>query len=241
MKHRLKKMNRGLLLGAVLLLGFVIFVMVKDAQFQKSVPDIKEMSKEYVEAMMALNEMPEGAMTEDFHLTSQVTEQKTAAMEEILKKYWNAETKQKNLRGVSGIDLRRQYQDYVEREQFSQVFDIEFNLSEKDIEVKSDGPNRAKVSLFTEDLYVTFCGTEAYCLFLGGNTWGVNEIEDMFVNFNPMEDPTRKKSNLRFRLDMELELVKGEWKIISCTSDYWNYGTTVVVDEEITIGGDADE
>lgn len=240
MKHYWKKLNRGLLLGAVLLVGFVIFVIVQNAQFQRSVPDIRELSQDYVAAMMDLNILPDGAMTEDFYLTSKAQEQKLFEMNEILDALWNTQTKQENLDGVSGDKMRQQYQEALAREQFSRVLAVEFNLSDKDIDVISDGPNRAKVSLFTDDLIVTHIGDEGQCLFFV-NTWGMNEIEDMYEMNNPMEIPVRRKSTYRLNMDLELELVRGEWKIISCQSDYWINSTTVVLDEQETAGGEAHE
>lgn len=240
MMHRWKKLNRGLLLGAVLLVGFVVFVIAQNAQFQKSVPDIRELSQDYVAAMMDLNVLPDGAMTEDFYLTSQAQEQKLSEMDDILNTFWNAQTKQESLNGVSGDKMRQQYQEALAREQFSRVLAIEFNLSDKDIEVNSDGPNRAKVSLFTDDLIVTHTGDEGQCLFFV-NTWGINEIEDMYEKDNPMENSAQRKSTYRLNMDLELELVKGEWKIISCQSNYWISSTTVVLDEQGTAGGEAHE
>lgn len=236
MKQRLKKWNRGLVLGALLLVGFVVFAIVKEAQFQNSVPEIKELSKSYAEALLRLNEMPDGALDEEFCLTSAAAEQKTAELEHLFQKYWNTETKQKT-QNMSYNDLRERYLERLNGTQYSRVYEVDCNILEKDISVKNDGPNRATVTLYTDGLFATLSGTELACLFID-NVWTQAELEEMFEAYNPLESEgeTRKKANFTARIELELELVKGEWKIISCSGTYWNNASTIVVDEVI-VGG----
>ncbi len=240
MKKHLRKLNRGLLLGALLLVGFVVFVIVKEAQFQNSVPEIKELSKSYAEALLRLNEMPNGALDEEFFLTSAAAEQKTAELEHILQTYWNAGTKQKtNI--LSYNDLRERCLARFNSEQYSEVYEVDCSILEKDISVKNDGPNRAKVTLYTDGLFVTFGGTEIACLLID-TVWTQAELEEMFKDYNPLENEgnVRKKANFTARIELELELVKGEWKIISCYGTYWSNTSAIVVEKE-TVGGVADE
>lgn len=242
MRQRLKKLNRGLVLGALLLVGLVIFVSVKEAQFQNSVPSIKELSEGYVQDLLQMNEMPNDALDEKFYLTSAAAEQKSAELEHILQKYWNAETKQTNLSGLDGNSLRKQYGERLESEQFSRVFEVECNILEKDIKVTSDGPNRAKVSLQTDEVFVTFSGAEFSCLFVGDNVLTQTDLEEMFESSNPLEHEglNRKKAHCSLHMVLELELVQGEWKIISNFSQYWSSSSTIVVDE-VPVGGVAGE
>lgn len=238
MKRYRKKLNRGLLLGALLLVGFIVFVAVKETQFQSAVPKIRELSKSYVEDLLRLNEMPDCALDADFYLTSAVSEQKSAELENILQSYWNVETKQKNLQGLDGNELRQNYMERLQGEQFSTIYEVDCNILETNISVKNDGPNRAKVTVYTDGLFVTFSGTEIACLFVGDTIWTQTEVEEIFEYSNPLEVDglTRKKANFGIRMELELELVKNEWKMISCFGMYWNNASTVVVDEVIPGG-----
>ena len=59
MKNVYKRINRGLVLAGVLLVGFVIYVISDTLQFKKTKPLLKDMAADYMQKLCELNVTPE--------------------------------------------------------------------------------------------------------------------------------------------------------------------------------------
>lgn len=210
MKQFWKKTNRGLWLGLILLIVLVTFIAVKQAQFKREVPTLRDNAKAYVTDALALNLYPDG-VTVGATLTDAQKEEQMQKMNNLLEKYWKTNVSEKDIKdeSVSGDTLADIYRKNLDGKCLTVFRSLSFSVNDRDVTVKADGPDRAVVSIYCDQNSADFYGSGV--VFLTGE------------NFLSLEDPPKDplggsslmRSEYSLNLELEYQRVGGNWKIIS--------------------------
>ena len=213
--HRFwKKVNRGLLLGGVLLLGLIVFIAVKEAQFRQEIPAIRENVEGCMQELLEINITPEGVEPGD-SLTEAQKADRRAALEAWFDRYWDPSADEE-VQYCDADELRTRYLDVLEDMVLDCYYDVQFSITDQDIDVVPNGPDYATVSLFSDTVKATYRGFTADSLFLSQRNVYV-EIEEGEVC-----DPTVFEGVYNVHAEIEFKRVDGEWRIIGFIGTAWH-------------------
>lgn len=87
-KTVLRKVNRGIVLGIILLIGLVIFLVIDDQNFQKQQPEIQRMVEQYLQDVSEISIFPEQYQKIGEEVPAEAVEEKKKEIEDILNQYW---------------------------------------------------------------------------------------------------------------------------------------------------------
>ncbi len=208
MKHFWKKANRGLLLGALLLVTMISFIIVKNVQFRSETPEIEAIAQAGLEELLALNAAPDGMRVGDTFTEAQKNAKK-AELEEYLQKYWDF-SGDSNVYYLTADLVRKNYAANVEQPLLCAVKELTINASSHSMSVLPNGTNYAKVDfstdatiLLTGNRHALFCGDEFRGLDIGDTL-----SEETYVQYD-------------IYVALEMHRVGGEWKIASASFSAW--------------------
>lgn len=163
MKRFWQKVNGGLLLGGVLLLGLIAFLIFKELQFRTEIPQIRDAAREAIEDLLELNCFPEDAI-----IGKELTkEQQTAQMqrfEHMLSESWDVNRSSTVF--YTATDLREAYQAFLSNPLPITIEELSLSLSDNDIYVSQNGADFAKASITVEAMSAVFYG-DGNALFYG--------------------------------------------------------------------------
>jgi hypothetical protein len=220
MKKFLRKVNRGLVLGGVLIIGTTIYIIADLKNFEKEKPVVEQTITEYTQAVAKFNITPEKNREYNITLNKEDSQKLTADWQAIIDEYWIDKK-------ASANDIFYYYDDksyledsvisYIDNKQRGYVTDISINLS--DCNVKKDGPNAAVVTCTSNVYYV---GLENSAIFTPG---GCNSYYTYFGNESPI-DPKLMQTTFSENLTLYLEKKSDGWKITK-SEVYDNYDVNV--------------
>ena len=91
-KTVLRKINRGIVLGVILLIGLVIFLVIDDQNFQRQQPEIQRMVEQYLQDVSEISIFPEQYQKIGEEVPVQVVEEKKKEVGDVLNRYWVRQT-----------------------------------------------------------------------------------------------------------------------------------------------------
>lgn len=169
MKLRLKKINRGLVLAAVLLIGLVIFIIVDNHNFKSEKPDIERTITDYVSELSALNITPEKYQASGKKYSSEDADKRISEFTEFADKYWI--TVDENPNSMVWYTYKNEFRGSMERilEDAEGSYITDCSAEVNDCKINKDGPNAALVQCTVRFI---FTGTQS-CAFIGagGGDW----------------------------------------------------------------------
>ena len=104
MKRFWKRVNRGLVLAAVILVGLVIFIQIDQYQFKSAKPEIEQMTREYLTRVKEINQLEPNERMKQTRL--------------LLEEYWRDSNGLIMGEVKSGME---QYLDFIENEDFEKL------------------------------------------------------------------------------------------------------------------------
>lgn len=204
----IKKINRGLVLGAVLIVGVTSYVIYDTSQFSGSKPEIEQLSIEYLGELGSVNVL-EG---DEFKTTS----------ENIINKYWDFDSNYNNDYSSDKNYMFTSINETLESEELGKVYS--FDVSVSDISVSKYGPHGA-VATVNYRIRTQFSG-ERTVLSSDGMIW----LESGWDNNNEEERNTKYEQGINFEdVKIYFNLSNGEWKIVCVESyGYMDEGLTAI-------------
>lgn len=200
MKLFIRRMNRGLILAAVILAGLVIYINVDNFRFREAKPDIKKQVENYLEEVKQVNLSP--------------AEERVDQTKKLIETYW-CDGKNGSVYRMAQMDRKEtlEYLDHVKERGilWSQI--TEYTDVVQDIVVKKNGPGSAKavVPYHASIGFENALGDEGYQIFgLQGDSYyyygGTEKAED------------GKRMNVSYSVTFLLYEKDGQWKIggVSC-------------------------
>lgn len=207
MKKFLRKVNRGLVLGGVLIIGTTIYIIADLKNFEKEKPAVEQRVTEYTQAVAKFNITPDKYREYNISLSKEYSQKTAADWQAILDEYW-LDTK------VPTDDIYYFYDNksylgesvnyYIEDKQRGYVTDISIDLT--DCKIKKDGPDAAVMSCIANIYYV---GLENSGIFTPG---GYNNHYTYFDNESPIE-PKLMQTTFSEGITFFLEKKADDWKI----------------------------
>lgn len=218
---KLKKINRGLVLGAVLIASTAAYVVYDNSQFEGSKQEIENKIRSYLSDTAQVN------LSGADNIYSKA--------EELINNYWTYDkSADENYTGKNSIisDIQA-YKD--DNDISGYITECEFSPS--DIKVTKNGPDGALVTMQIE-LYEEFYGMPA-----GMTPSGFEQIdnENYDENGNNNEsDKIKYKNNVVFDT-VTFELVKkdNDWKIVSSECYGWDGSAVIIEDDTSSEGGES--
>lgn len=226
MEFFFKRVNRGLVLGAVLLIGLAVFIWQDESSFQKLTPAIGNAVTSYMEAVGKLN-----TFDADFQKigATMTKAQQTNKLQEITKtidQYW-VEANTQN--GILKSSLMEQMKNMVAENSKGKGYIQKFSVKLHGTPIIDKlGPGSASVAAcYTAVL--EYAGSPTVCFrqfaepishFCGGGKEG---------SPNAAAAATRKRFTFDIQTKAELEHTGGTWKIVSMSGGYSNNSQPVTV------------
>lgn len=198
-----KKVNRGLLLGGVLLLGLIVMIVVHNLRFSMEKDDILKISEDYVQTMLNFNQLSKNATVGE-KLTDAQKQAELDALNAAFAKNWYEGESDIRSSFCSSTDLRLKLVERHANELTCVPTDVKGIINRSGCTVTQDGPNRALCTVSLLDLNATVYGDGSLFGLVEGGVYYEGDIEDSALAVSYYGSYT-----------FELERVNGEWKIVS--------------------------
>lgn len=218
---KFNKINRGLVLGAVLIASTAAYVVYDNYQFKNSKQEIQDKVKSYLADAAQVN--LSGA--DDIY----------SKAEELVNGYWIYD-KSADENYIGKNSVIRNINDLKDDNTITgHITECEFLPS--DIKVSKNGPDGALVTLTVES-YEEFYGSPAAM-----SPKGFEPVDNQNYDengSNDTDDKIKYKSNSLYD-NVIFELVKkdSEWKIVSCECYGWNGNAYIIEGDTSSEGGDS--
>ena len=242
MKKWWKKVNRGLLLGAALLVGLIGFIVFKEIQFRQEVPKIQETAEAYVQEFLALNLSLEGEEL-GVALTDAQRAEKMAAMDRLIADYMaTGDGTIGNYHVLTAADIRANYEETLKVVPLALYRDLDFEIPENRIDVTSEGNDYAVVSIYLQNISVEACGK--FEQMFGGEPikfydYGLEVYDKELIEVEPEEgtvdeflDTSWKACTYGGNVMLQMQRVNGEWRITGAYCYTWVQSAREIVDKE---------
>lgn len=207
MKKFLRKVNRGLVLGGVLIIGTTIYIIADLKNFEKEKPAVEQRVTEYTQAVAKFNITPDKYREYNITLGTEDSQKIAADWQAIIDEYWIDKKILENDIFYAYDDksyLEKSVNYYIENKQRGYVTDISIDLT--DCKIKKDGPNAAVMTCVANIYYV---GLENSGIFTPG---GYNNHYTYFDNESPIE-PKLMQTTFSEEITFFLEKKADDWKI----------------------------
>lgn len=163
MRRFWKRVNRGLVLGGVLLLILIGFIVIKEVQFRTEASQIRDSAKAAVEAMLDLNVSETSTVIGQVR-SDEVSARARARMETMLSQYWDADADSDYYINVTAI--RDSYETYLDEPVLVRFDEITLELPDRAIDVRQNGTDYAVVTLELDNLAARYQG-DGEAIFFG--------------------------------------------------------------------------
>ena len=222
MKYRLKKINRGLVLAAVLLVGLVIYIVVDTHNFKSEKPQIEQTVMNFVQALGEQNITPEEYREKGKRYSEEDAKKRTDDFARFLDEYWiSAESDGNGYNwAVYKSDLKNDMKEIIDD---TNGYITDFNAEIRDCKISKDGPNAALADCTVK---IVFVGLPDFAVI------GAGGIDYNYIGQELESDEKLVKVSIEQSCSFGLERTSDGWKI---TKNEWydmNSSRTIVDDEE---------
>ena len=217
----LKKLNRGLLLGAVLIIGTTCYVVYDNSKFNNSKPEIRETVENYFKNLSAVN-------------TSGKDEIYDKAADYVNSSWTYEKSSDDNFYVTKDMllnDIRSSKEDNS-----ATGYITEYDVSVSNPTINKNGPNGAVVSL-SVDTYSEFCGSPAALLMDGFIQVDNGNYDESDYLCDPDESKKYESTINYDTVYVYLKQVDGEWKITSIENYGYDENTQMIRGEDDYEGG----
>ncbi|MBE6861554.1 MAG: hypothetical protein E7497_01450 [Ruminococcus sp.] len=225
MKKFLRKANRGLILGGILVIGLAVYIVTDLNRFKTEKPLIEQTVKEFSAALSDYNVTPEKYRELNAQYSTADSDKRIEEFSQFTDKYWlSVEDAYNDMYGWASLkeDFRSSMKQLLDNKDKGYI--TEFSADLTDCKVNKDGPNCA-VMTCTANLY--FVGTENCTIICPGGYDDTYSWRDEEAG-----EPEVVKTSVNQECTFYLERTSDGWKITKCEFyDMDSYITPVEDDE----------
>lgn len=214
-KNILRKINRGIVLGVVLLIGLVIFLVIDEQNFQRQQPEIQKMVEQYLQDVSEISLFPEQYRKIGQEVPAQVVEEKKKEMEDILNQYWVRQTGSVNYQNWESLSI--EWNDMIDQNGKGNGYISDWSgMAMGNVKISKTGPGAAKVvfpySVVVEVHGVAESNTLTGCLYIDPK----NSSEP--ISEEEKQEVQTYSASGEFQVDMIQ--VNGVWKFVEAYDSY---------------------
>lgn len=222
MKKFWRRVNRGILLGILLLAILVGFIVTKEVQFRMEASEIRERALATVEAMLSLNLSEESTALGDVR-SAETRARETERMEAMLSTYWDADAESEYY--LSAALVRSSYEAYLADPVSALFSEIDLSVSDREIGIRQNGTDYAVVTLEINNLSTRHQG-DGDCIFFGDH-FGASAEEMPALEY---------QGSYYGYVEMEMHRTGGIWRACGMSATLYMTNKTVV---ETETGGES--
>ncbi len=203
MKSKLKKLNRGVILAVVLLVGLVIYIVADNQMFKSEKPEIEQLVSDYVGEIAEINVAPEEYQVAGKAYTKEDSENRIEDYTNIIDKYWTTVDESDNL--LTWYSYKAEVKNAMEYLLSSpdNGYITSCTADVTDCKINKDGPNSA---VMTCTVRFIFTGTES-CALIGSG--GI----DYSYSYNDANLDNMRKCSVEQDCKFMLQRTSDGWKI----------------------------
>lgn len=222
-KKILKSVNRGVLLGAIIFLGLVIYLVIDSINFKKDIPKFEQFIEDYYAEMAEFAITPEeNRKLNDLGITKKEIERVKKDYTNFINENWTNysnefyyNTTKEDL--ISGTEYYDSLSERVIKYFNGYVVDWKYRLT--DIKVRKSGPNIVSVS-FTDDVTIEAVGNPLLMAIDGPQPPQYMEYIKNYEEFKSNNEV--QKYNRSISYTIRLMKIDGEWKIYGLVNDWYS-------------------
>lgn len=227
MKHLYKRINRGIVLGVVLLMGLAVFIWQDESNFQKETPAIQQTVTSYMDAVSKINTFDTQYQKIGTTVPKSVQVEKQQAVTKVIDQYW-VESEANNVILKSSLldQVKTMVTDNSKGAGYVQKFSVQINGKPT---IQKDGPGSAKEEV-QFNVVIEYAGSPS--VLLGEYVTPVSQFSGYGKRGSSVTaaDTTRKRYTLNMQTTVQLEKVGGTWKISSMSGGYGSNGEPVTIE-----------
>lgn len=220
MKRFLKKANRGIILGILLLVGTAVYIIIDLQQFKSERPEIESVLSDFVENIDEFSSVPAEYRFNDRTYEGQVKDDFVKKYNQFIDKYWTASDDNVNIYSWSmkKPDMKSSVNDFISGLQDRTPVSCDFSLKTIN-SVNKDGPNRAVVEATVK---ADVQGTPD-CVFLSphGPTQYIWDDSEMTSSFDINASDNVYATEVEIDIVFQLKRTSEGWKITSSEDNGW--------------------
>lgn len=204
MKQKLKKINRGLVLGAVLIVVMIFVIIGDNRRFKKEKPVIKERIGAFIDDLDDWSVTPEKYQDVSVKYSPEDKQKEITGFAEMVDKYWYAtDDIAYDFWGNNKSDFRSLINEKFRDDRMGYI--IENKLSLGSVKIKKDGPDAAMAECSIDA--VATVADDATVISPAGlfSASGYRDVDEMEKGIY--------KINQSYQCTIYLLRVDGEWKI----------------------------
>lgn len=208
--RRLKKFNRGLILGLVLVIGLVIYITVENQIFKSEVPEIEALFNGYMSEMEKYAVIPEKYIGYEGDIPTEELDALKNDYVEFLNRYWTPK-KEDNVRYCNNLDMIMDNYNFISNYPYEYI--TEYSSMATGVEIKKNGPEGARIDC---NIRIDVTGTpKAEILTASWNEqveWYSNDMSVYSEDYES-QPKTLSQYTISGEYTFYLEKTDGEWKI----------------------------
>lgn len=225
MKHFLKRVNRGIVLGAVLLIGLAVFIWQDELAFQKETPAIERTVTEYLETCAKANVFDASLQKIGAAMTQKQQSDKLQEFNKILDQYWSTGNEDQYWRYNPLTErLKNTVSENAKGKGYIQKFTSKLDGTP---EITKAGPGNAKVKV-NYTLVFEYAGNPSF--FPGDFPESVDRASGRGPSSGTTADPKKKRITSSRSFNAELEKIGNSWKFTNISGGSGSGGQPVEID-----------
>jgi hypothetical protein len=216
-KTILRKVNRGLVLGLVLLIGLAVFIVADELSFQKQRPQIQETLEAYLQDVAKISILPEAYQKLGVKTPADVLDKKKAEVQTVLDQYWTASGSDVDSYMFTKEVVKSEWNNMLENNAKGNGYVTKWTgISNGNVKISKTGPGRAMV-IFPYSVVLEIYGEAD-----SNHMTGVIYAGEKYNGENTPDEVRRQEHKYSLESDLQVEMLytDGQWKILSGTAGH---------------------
>jgi len=219
---KLKKINRGIVLGIILFIIMTIYIIIGNIRFQKEKPLIEETIRNYISDFDHLNITPEEYRSSDKNLCREFEADYSERLSSVADRYWTIDQSFHHVYrwAVSKSQLCSSTNSL---NRYTGNYTTDFSSSASDFIIIRDSVQTAVVVCKVSSIYkghISSADNEMKNYYSSELLYLISPAGDNLYQFDAHINDDTISSDLEITVTFTLKRTNDGWKILYCSSDF---------------------